>query len=116
MQPSKTASKSEGIPALDPSKLHSLTTYVVNSYVSCVIACPYDGPSDPAVVARVAQKLYDMGCYEVSLGDTIGMVLPGHSYQELAHCVHLRLAHCSLFVSCCQLLSAVCRTHLACPI
>eukprot|EP00045_Choanoeca_perplexa_P003659 m.32526 g.32526 ORF g.32526 m.32526 type:complete len:369 (-) comp12158_c0_seq1:105-1211(-) len=55
----------------------------VRGYVSCVIACPYDGPSDPAVVARVAQKLYDMGCYEISLGDTIGVGTPGSMAQML---------------------------------
>eukprot|EP00730_Choanoeca_flexa_P000475 TRINITY_DN10211_c0_g1_i2.p1 TRINITY_DN10211_c0_g1~~TRINITY_DN10211_c0_g1_i2.p1 ORF type:complete len:395 (+),score=51.55 TRINITY_DN10211_c0_g1_i2:78-1187(+) len=49
----------------------------VRGYVSCVIACPYDGPSDPQTVARVAKKLYDMGCYEISLGDTIGVGTPG---------------------------------------
>jgi hydroxymethylglutaryl-CoA lyase len=41
-----------------------------------VIACPYDGPTDPAQVAKVARDLIDMGCYEVSLGDTIGVGTP----------------------------------------
>jgi hydroxymethylglutaryl-CoA lyase len=44
----------------------------VRGYVSCVLGCPYDGDIDPAQVARVARELYAMGCYEVSLGDTIG--------------------------------------------
>eukprot|EP00049_Salpingoeca_infusionum_P004712 m.82773 g.82773 ORF g.82773 m.82773 type:complete len:266 (+) comp12698_c0_seq6:418-1215(+) len=48
----------------------------VRGYVSCVVACPYDGPTDPQVVARVSQKLFDMGCYEISLGDTIGVGTP----------------------------------------
>ncbi|SPH21745.1 3-hydroxy-3-isohexenylglutaryl-CoA/hydroxy-methylglutaryl-CoA lyase [Ascidiaceihabitans donghaensis] len=44
----------------------------VRGYVSCVVECPYDGAVDPAAVARVADRLFAMGCYEVSLGDTIG--------------------------------------------
>jgi hydroxymethylglutaryl-CoA lyase len=44
----------------------------VRGYISCAIACPYDGPIAPAGVARVAGLLFDLGCYEVSLGDTIG--------------------------------------------
>lgn len=48
----------------------------VRGYVSCVSDCPYDGPVDPAQVARVAKALFDMGCYEISLGDTIGQATP----------------------------------------
>jgi hydroxymethylglutaryl-CoA lyase len=48
----------------------------VRGYVSCVIECPYDGKVAPADVARVADKLFSMGCYEVSLGDTIGAGTP----------------------------------------
>ncbi len=44
----------------------------VRGYVSCVVACPYDGATGPDAVARLASELLDMGCYEVSLGDTIG--------------------------------------------
>lgn len=44
----------------------------LRGYVSCVIACPYDGPVAPASVERVTEALLEMGCYEVSLGDTIG--------------------------------------------
>lgn len=44
----------------------------VRGYVSCVIACPYDGKIDPDDVLRVAEELLGMGCYEISLGDTIG--------------------------------------------
>ena len=46
-------------------------------YVSCVVGCPVDGPVPPSNVAYVAKELYDMGCYEVSLGDTIGVGTPG---------------------------------------
>jgi hydroxymethylglutaryl-CoA lyase len=44
----------------------------VRGYVSCVLGCPYDGDIAPAQVASVACELFAMGCYEVSLGDTIG--------------------------------------------
>jgi isopropylmalate/homocitrate/citramalate synthase len=44
----------------------------VRGYVSCVLGCPYEGAIAPQKVAEVAQRLFDMGCYEVSLGDTIG--------------------------------------------
>ncbi|MHA1528319.1 MAG: hydroxymethylglutaryl-CoA lyase [Alphaproteobacteria bacterium] len=48
----------------------------VRGYISCALACPYDGPIAPAEVARVAALLFDLGCYEVSLGDTIGHGTP----------------------------------------
>lgn len=48
----------------------------VRGYVSCVTDCPYDGPTPPAKVAEVAKALFGMGCYEVSLGDTIGHAVP----------------------------------------
>lgn len=48
----------------------------VRGYVSCVLGCPYEGEVAPAAVADVAGALFDMGCYEVSLGDTIGHGTP----------------------------------------
>ncbi len=48
----------------------------VRGYVSCVIACPYEGEIESDQVARLATKLIDAGCYEVSLGDTIGKGTP----------------------------------------
>jgi hydroxymethylglutaryl-CoA lyase len=48
----------------------------VRGYVSCVIECPYDGAVAPSDVARVADRLFEMGCYEVSLGDTTGAGTP----------------------------------------
>jgi hydroxymethylglutaryl-CoA lyase len=48
----------------------------VRGYVSCVTDCPYDGAVAPAQVARVAAALFAMGCYEISLGDTIGQAQP----------------------------------------
>jgi hydroxymethylglutaryl-CoA lyase len=48
----------------------------VRGYVSCVVGCPYEGEIAPAAVARVARELHAMGCFEVSLGDTIGVGTP----------------------------------------
>ncbi len=48
----------------------------VRGYVSTIVGCPYEGDIDPQKVADVAKYLYDMGCYEVSLGDTIGVGTP----------------------------------------
>ena len=48
----------------------------VRGYVSCVVECPYDGAVAPSKVAEVAERLVSMGCYEVSLGDTIGAGTP----------------------------------------
>ena len=48
----------------------------VRGYVSCVVACPYEGPIAPQAVADVAARLLDLGCYEISLGDTIGVGTP----------------------------------------
>ncbi|MEJ2177174.1 MAG: hydroxymethylglutaryl-CoA lyase [Gammaproteobacteria bacterium] len=48
----------------------------VRGYVSCAVACPYEGNIEPRAVAQVTKKLLDIGCYEVSLGDTIGAGRP----------------------------------------
>ncbi|MGY3944822.1 hydroxymethylglutaryl-CoA lyase [Aeromonas tecta] len=49
----------------------------VRGYLSTVIACPYDGPTRPKRVAALAERLLDLGCHEISLGDTIGVGTPG---------------------------------------
>jgi hydroxymethylglutaryl-CoA lyase len=49
----------------------------VRGYISCVLGCPYEGNVSPDQVAEVADKLLGLGCYEVSLGDTIGAGTPG---------------------------------------
>ncbi len=51
----------------------------VRGYVSCVLGCPYEGDIAPEKVAHVAARLRDMGCYEVSLGDTIGVGTPARA-------------------------------------
>ena len=53
----------------------------VRGYVSCVLGCPYEGEVAPRAVARVSQRLYAMGCYEVSLGDTIGTGTPAQAQR-----------------------------------
>jgi hydroxymethylglutaryl-CoA lyase len=55
-------------------------------YVSCVLACPFEGEVAPAKVAEVAKALYELGCYEVSLGDTIGAGTPAKAQAMLAAC------------------------------
>jgi hydroxymethylglutaryl-CoA lyase len=49
----------------------------VRGYISCVLGCPYEGPVESSKVSEVALRLGDMGCYEISLGDTIGVGTPG---------------------------------------
>lgn len=56
-------------PIMAAAKQHGIS---VRGYVSCVLGCPYEGDIAPEQVAAVARELYAMGCYEVSLGDTIG--------------------------------------------
>lgn len=55
----------------------------VRGYVSCVLGCPYEGPIDPVAVAHVSKALYELGCYEISLGDTIGIGDPGSTIRML---------------------------------
>ncbi len=45
----------------------------IRGYVSCVVGCPYEGPIKPQVVCNVVERMLNMGCYEISLGDTIGV-------------------------------------------
>ena len=58
----------------------------VRGYVSCVLGCPYEGEIKPERVAEVAGALYAMGCYEVSLGDTIGTGTPGKTKAMIEAC------------------------------
>ena len=51
----------------------------VRGYISVVLACPYEGEVDPQAVVPVARRLYELGCYEVSLGDTTGAGTPAHT-------------------------------------
>ena len=58
----------------------------VRGYVSCVLGCPYEGEVKPERVADVAAALYEMGCYEISLGDTIGTGTPGKTRAMIEAC------------------------------
>ncbi|KAI8822546.1 uncharacterized protein EV422DRAFT_403200 [Fimicolochytrium jonesii] len=57
----------------------------IRGYVSTVVGCPYEGPIAPEKVAQVSRRMYDMGCYEISLGDTIGVGTPGKFSTMLKH-------------------------------
>lgn len=59
---------------MEAAKKHNIK---VRGYISCVVGCPYEGIISPQKVAEVAVSLYNMGCYELSLGDTIGVGTPG---------------------------------------
>jgi hydroxymethylglutaryl-CoA lyase len=61
-------------PVAEAARQHGLR---LRGYISCVVDCPYEGPIAPAAVADVAARLLAMGCYEISLGDTIGTGTPG---------------------------------------
>ena len=56
----------------------------VRGYVSCVLGCPYEGDIDAQAVADVSHALYEMGCYEISLGDTIGVGTPTKTAKMLS--------------------------------
>lgn len=68
------------VPIMDAARLHGIR---VRGYVSCVLGCPYEGQISPQQVASVSKELLDMGCYEISLGDTIGTGTPGATRQLL---------------------------------
>ena len=58
----------------------------VRGYISCALGCPYEGSIAPEKVAELAAALHDMGCYEVSLGDTIGVGTPGKTRAMIEAC------------------------------
>lgn len=59
----------------------------VRGYVSCVVDCPYEGAIAPQQVATVAKRLFEMGCYEISLGETIGTATPNRVKAMLDACL-----------------------------
>ncbi|UYV83650.1 HMGCL [Cordylochernes scorpioides] len=77
----------------------SLTLCVLSRYVSCVAGCPYEGAINPIAVADVAKRMYEMGCYEISLGDTIGVGTPG-SFKGMLEVVMASLPPEVLAVHC----------------
>ncbi|KAK6474330.1 hydroxymethylglutaryl-CoA lyase [Huso huso] len=71
----------------------------VRGYVSCVLGCPYEGKVSPEKVAQVAKWLYSMGCYEISLGDTIGVGTP-RGMQEMLTAVSREVPISAIAVHC----------------
>ncbi len=67
-------------PVMDAARAANIP---VRGYVSCVVGCPYEGAIRPAAVAEVARKLLEAGCYEISLGDTIGVGTPKQTLEML---------------------------------
>ena len=65
----------------DAARAHAMT---IRGYISCVLWCPYEGAIGPEAVLRVAERLLAMGCYEVSLGETIGKGTPGEVQRLIA--------------------------------
>jgi hydroxymethylglutaryl-CoA lyase len=70
-------------PIMDAAKKNNMK---VRGYVSCALGCPYEGEIKPQAVANVAHKLFEMGCYEISLGDTIGVGTPKKTQMMIEAC------------------------------
>ncbi len=84
------------VPVLKMARDHQIK---VRGYVSCVVGCPYQGAVRPEKVAEVLTRLFEMGCYEISLGDTIGVGTPNKIqamlYEAVEHIPVTSLAlHC----------------------
>lgn len=58
----------------------------IRGYLSCVLGCPYEGSVTPAKVAELSKRLLELGCYQISLGDTIGIGNPGAARRLVEHC------------------------------
>jgi len=71
---------------MQQAKQHNIR---VRGYVSCMVDCPYEGAISPQKVAEVTKTLYDMGCYEVSLGETIGTATPLRVRAVWKECLEL---------------------------
>lgn len=71
-------------PVIATARAHGIA---VRGYVSCALGCPFEGWLAPERVAEVAQRLIEMGCYEVSLGDTIGVGTPASTEALLEACL-----------------------------
>ena len=81
---------------MDAAREHNIP---VRGYVSCVLGCPYEGEVSPQAVADVTGELFSLGCYEVSLGDTIGTGTAG-SMQRLLGCLLARFQPEQLALHC----------------
>lgn len=63
---------------INDAKKHKIP---VRGYISCITACPYEGETDPQQVRNVSEKLLNLGCYQISLGDTIGVGTPNKAQK-----------------------------------
>ena len=83
-QRNTNCSIAEGLARFEPVVKTALEAGLkVRGYVSVVIDCPYEGPVKPEAVAHIAHQLQQMGCYEISLGDTIGTATPARMLDML---------------------------------
>jgi len=83
-QRNTNCSIAEGLARFEPVVKTALEAGLkVRGYVSVVIDCPYEGPVTPEAVAHIAHQLQQMGCYEISLGDTIGTATPARMLDML---------------------------------
>lgn len=73
-------------PVIDAAKLKGIK---IRGYVSCVLGCPYEGYIAPEKVAEVSKRLLDNGCYEISLGDTIGVGTPNTTLDMLGEVLNV---------------------------
>lgn len=91
-------SVAESIARFKPVVARALADGVkVRGYISCVLGCPYDGEIKPQAVVDVAKILWSLGCYEVSLGDTIGVGTPKRARGLLrAVAGHVPMAHLAM--------------------
>jgi hydroxymethylglutaryl-CoA lyase len=84
-QKNTNCSIAQSLERFEPIMLKAATLGVrVRGYTSCVLGCPYEGDIAVAEVVRVSKALIDMGCYEVSLGDTIGIGTPIKAREMIA--------------------------------
>jgi hydroxymethylglutaryl-CoA lyase len=83
-------------PVMAKAKKHNLR---VRGYISCVVVCPFSGPVDASQVANVAERLWQMGCGEISLGDTIGKGTP-ETIATMVRAVKMRVPIEALAIHC----------------
>src|SRR5688500_7742368 len=91
-----TESITRFVPVIEMARAENI---MVRGYVSCVVGCPYEGAIDPVNVADVSARLHDIGCYEISLGDTIGVGTP-NKIQDMLEAVSKRIPVSALALHC----------------
>jgi hydroxymethylglutaryl-CoA lyase len=99
-QKNTNCSITEGLQRFEPIFAAAAKAKIpVRGYVSCVAGCPYDGAVPINQVVDVSERLFQAGCYEISLGDTIGTGTPGH-FSQLLQALTRRLPVQRLAVHC----------------